>query len=168
MNTVARIILLSGAFLALSSCIFKEAVFKDGFAKPDGSLSGAWKIDEGNNDDKTETALCFLFEADRYLIHYPAMVKNGCYFEARQLKVRDRDLLQLRAFGTAEGKMPGKDDEVWNLAWIAEKKPGQIALRVINDDTKKLGPEGMRKFLEAPESDWNEVFGEAAVFKKTN
>lgn len=166
MKTLIRLAAAAIVLPALTSCIFKEAVFKSGFAKIDGSLAGAWRIDEGGDDDKDELALCFPLDEDRYVIHYPVGDKHGCYFEARPIKVRDRELLQVRAFGSAEGKAPAADDEAWTIIWIEKKEPLMLSIRACNGDKKKLGPDGTRKFLEDAASDWSEVFGDAAVFKK--
>ena len=120
----------------LSSCLFKDPVFTEGFAKTDDSIVGVWTDDETADDPaKTELAACFKVDESNYMLHYPARDKDGMYFAAQPLKVNGRELLQLRGLGTLTNRpvKPG-DKEVYTLLWIEKQADGSLKIRPLKGE----------------------------------
>jgi hypothetical protein len=154
--------------LLLASCLFKEPVFTTGFAKTDDSITGVWVMEEEMDDmEKADLAACFKINDSHYMLHYPARAKDGIYYAMQPLKVRDRDVLQVRALGTLKDRpvKPG-DKEVYTLIWIEKKETGKLAVRPLNGKMEKKGPAEVKRLLEDPSTQWNELFVEAKVFKQ--
>src|SRR3982750_2665811 len=119
MKTLLTILLGLTLAVSLSSCLFKDPVFAQGFTKADAALGGIW-ASEGENGDprKIEFAVCAPLDDERLLIHYPSAEKAGFYFEARALKIRDRSLLQLRVLASFNDGLPKPDAERYTLLWL--------------------------------------------------
>lgn len=165
-----RVLALSLLLLqTLTSCVFKEPVFTTGFGAADPGLAGVWATDgEGGDPRKIEFAVFLPLDDSRWVLHYPTNEKDGFYFEARPLGLRDRDVLQLRVLGTMKAG-PAKPDETnYTLLWLEKKAAGVLSVRALSggDEANKRGPDGTRKLLEDPTSDWTAVFGEPLEFKK--
>jgi hypothetical protein len=162
-------ILLAGVLpLLLSSCLFKDPVFTTGFVRTDDSIVGVWVMeDEAGDPEKAELAACFKVDDSHYVLHYPARKKDGVYFSMQQIKVRDRDVLQVRALGTLKDRpvRPG-DKEVYTLIWFEKLAAGKLNVRPLIGKMEKMPPAELRKMLENPGSDWNQFFVEAKVFKR--
>jgi hypothetical protein len=163
--------LLVALFIAcsLSACLFQQPVFTDGFSKIDPALGGVWATAREDGDvRKIEFAVCAPLDEERYLLHHPSGGKDGIYYEARLLKVRDRSLLQMRVLATFSDGLPKADAERYTLAWI-ETEPAAATIRVRalgGDGVKEKGPAAVKRLLEAPSTDWNTLFGEAMVFRR--
>ena len=169
MKFLTQSLFLAAFACLLSGCLFKEAVFTDGFSKVDPALGGVWAAD-GENDDprKTEFAVCAPLDDDRYVLHYPSFGKDSLYYEVRPLQVRSRTLLQLRVLASFGNGLPKADAERFTVLWI-EKDAGGKSLRVRalgEGDVKEKGPAAARKLLEDPASDWNKAFGESMTFRR--
>lgn len=153
----------------LSSCLFKDPVFTEGFAKADDSIVGIWKIEEGEDDSaKVELAACFKVDERNYLLHYPANKEDGIYFAAQPLKILGRDLLQVRALGSLKNRpvKPG-DKEVYTLIWIEKQADGSLKVRPLKGaDLEKKTPAEVRKLIENKETKWEEIFVDPEVFKR--
>jgi hypothetical protein len=94
--------------------------------------------------------------------------KDGFYYEARALTIRDRALLQLRVLATFSDGLPKADVERYTLLWI-EKGPAGSTVRARalgGDGVKDKGPAEIKRLLEAASTDWNSLFGEAMVFRR--
>jgi hypothetical protein len=154
--------------LLLASCLFKDPVFSDGFAKTDDSIVGVWVAEDAADDpEKAELAACFKVDDMKYMLHYPAREKDGVYFALQPLKLRDRDLLQVQALGTLkDGAVKPGDTEVFTLVWIEKAASGKIIAHPLNGKLEKKGPAAVRKLLEDPASDWNELFVEPVTFER--
>lgn len=153
----------------LASCVFKEPVFATGFGTTNRDLAGVWATDgEGGDPRKIEFAVFLPLDDSRWALHYPTNEKDGFYFEARPLRVRDRDLLQLRVLGTMKAGPAKPGDSIYTLLWLEAKAPGVLSVRALSgdDEATRRGPDGTRKLLEDPASDWNAAFGEPMEFKK--
>ena len=85
------------------------------------------------------------------------------------IKVRDRDLLQVKALDTLKDRpvRPG-DKEVYTLIWIEKLVAGKLKVRPLNGELEKKAPAELRKMIENPAGDWNEFFVEAKVFKRVS
>ncbi len=154
--------------LLLASCLFKDPVFTEGFIKTDDSIVGVWVMEEEMADmEKADLAACFKVDDSHYILHYPAQKKDGMYFDAQPLKVRDRELLQVRALGSLKDRpVRAGDKEVFTLIWIEKLAAGKLNVRPLNGKLEKKAPAELRKMIEDPGSDWNELFVEAKVFKR--
>lgn len=170
MKTLLQILMALVLAVSLCSCVFKEPIFSQGFIKVDPALGGVWASDGENGDPrKIEFAVCAPLDDERLVINHPAGEKGGgLYYEARALKIRDRNLLQLRVLATFSDGLPKADAERYTLVWL-EKDGGDNAIRVRalgGDGVKDKTPAAVRNFLEDPAADWSKVFGEPAVFRK--
>jgi len=169
MKILMRLVLLVVLACSFSACLLKEPVFTEGFAKADSTLGGVWAGDGDESDPrKLELALCAPLDDTRYVIHYPAMEKDGVYYEARPVVIRDRTVLQLRALASFSDGIPKTDVERYTLAWI-EKVDGGKKLRVrclLEASVKGRTAAQIRAALEAESADWGKLFGEPAVFRR--
>ena len=152
----------------LSSCLFKDPVFTEGFTKTDDSIVGVWTDDEGTDDPaKTELAACFKVDESNYMLHYPARDKDGMYFAAQPLKVNGRELLQLRGLGTLTHRpvKPG-DKEVYTLLWIEKQAEGSLKIRPLKGDLEQKTTAEVRKLIEDKGTKLEEIFVDPKVFKR--
>ena len=152
----------------LSSCLFKDPVFTEGFAKTDDSLVGVWTLEEGADDPaKAELAAFFKVDETNFMLHYPAREKDGMYFAAQPLKVNGRDLLQLRGLGTLVNRpvKPG-DKEVYTLVWIEKQADGSLKVRPLKGDLGQKTTAEVRKMIEDKGAKWEEIFVDPKVFKR--
>ncbi len=169
MKTLARLLLLAALACSFTACMFKEAVFTEGFGKADASLAGVWAT-EGEDGDprKIAFAVCAPLDDARYILHHPAGEKDGLYYEARPLTVRGRTLLQLRVLASFADGLPSPDADRYTLVWIAKEDGGKkLSVRSLGGDgVKEKGPAQIRRELEAADTDWGKLFGEPAVFRR--
>jgi len=169
MKLLLRSLLALALGFSFTACLFNEPIFKEGFSKTDAALAGVWAADARNGDPrKMEFAMCAPLDDDRYVLHHPAVEKDSIYYEARPLKIRDRNLLQLRVLATFSDGLPKSNAERYTLLWI-EKDAVAETFRVRSlggDGVKDKGPAQVREFLEKPESDWSTIFGEALSFRR--
>jgi hypothetical protein len=169
MRPLPRLLLLAALAGLLSGCLFKEPVFTEGFSKVDPALGGVWAADGENGDPrKMEFAVCAPLDDERYLLHSPASGKDGIYYEARPLKIRERTLLQLRVLASFSDGLPKADAERYTLVWIEREADGP-ALRVRalgGEAVKDKQPVAVRKLIEDPTSDWSKLFGEPMTFRR--
>jgi hypothetical protein len=157
------------AVLSLSSCLFKEPVFPGGFEKVDPGLGGVWvSEDEKGDPRKLEFAVCAPLDEDRLILHHPTGEKGGLYYEARQLMIRDRVILQLRVLATFSDGIPKAGAERYTLVWLEKlARGGKLRVRAFGGDgLKDKSPAGVRKFLEDPAGDWNPCFGDSMIFRR--
>lgn len=178
MNILPRSAFLLMLAALLSGCLFNEpifkdglgeAVFRDGLAKADPSLAGVWATDDGSGDPrKIEFAVCAPLESGAYLLHHPAGKKDGIYYEARPLKIRERTLMQLRVIATFDGGVPKTDTERYTLIWLEKDAAGQtIRVRALGGEgVKEKGPAQVKALLEKADSEWPALFGDAETFRR--
>lgn len=168
MKALRLLIAAALAFGPLTSCIFKEPVFTTGFVRADNSWLGVWATDGEGDPRNVELAVFLPLDESRYVLHYPSNDKDNFYFEARLLRVRDRDVMQLRVLGTMKGGAAKSDDDTCTLLWLEKKSPGVLSVRALKggEEASKRGAAGTRKLLEDPASDWTSAFGDAMEFKR--
>lgn len=168
MKAFIRLALCALLVLPLSSCLFKDPIFTDGFAKPDPAIAGVWMTEGEDNDPRErEFAILAPIGTDAFVLHYPVAQKDGFYFEARPLKVRDRDLMQVRQIATFDDGIPKPDALTYTLIWLEPAGDGKISVRALtNEGPHTQGPADVKKAIEDPKTDWNKLFGEAQVFTR--
>jgi hypothetical protein len=167
MKILTRLV-LAVLVCSLSACLLREPVFTEGFAKVNPRLGGVWAM-EGEDGDvrKTEFAVCAPLDEERYILHHPTRDKDGIYYEARTVMVRDRMLMQLRILASFGSGIPKDDVERYTLIWIEKDADGQkLRVRSLGGDgVKDKTPAQIRKALETQSTDWGKLFGEPAVFR---
>jgi hypothetical protein len=154
--------------LSLTSCLFKEPVFTNGFGAVDPALGGVWMAEgEGGDPRERDFAVVAAIGNDSYMLHYPVAHKGGSYFEARPVKVRDKDLWQVRLIVTYDDGLPNKDTPVYTVLWVEKTGDGKMSVRALKGEGPlTAGPAEARKALENKAADWNAIFGEAQVFTR--
>lgn len=168
MKTLSRFLFVVVVVSSLTGCLFKEAVFEQGFSKIDPALNGVWAT-EGEDGDprKMEFAVCASIDDDRYVLNHPSAEKGSLFYEARLLKVQDRTLLQLRLLASFNDGLPKVDAERYALLWI-EKDPAGSGMKVRSlggEGIKEKGPGEVKRLLETS-TEWNSFFGEALMFRR--
>lgn len=169
MKILTRLILIAALACSFTACLFKEPVFTEGFAKVDAALGGVWATDGEDGDPrKVEFAVCAPLDDGRYMLHHPSGQKDGIYYEARPLVIRERTLLQLRVLATFGDGLPNADAERYTLVWIEKEADGQkLRVRSLGGDgVKGKSPAEVRKALETQSTDWAKLFGEPALFHR--
>ncbi|MEQ1854189.1 MAG: hypothetical protein ABMA01_21670 [Chthoniobacteraceae bacterium] len=169
MKILTQLLLTAAMMCLCSSCLFKEPVFADGFAKTDPGLPGVWVSEEEKGDPrKLEFAVVAPIDDTRLVLHHPSGEKGGLYYEARQLGVRGRTVLQLRVLATFSDGIPKPDAERYTLLWLEKADDGKkLRIRAMGGDgVKDKSPVDVRKFLEDPAADWNDAFGEVVIFRR--
>lgn len=169
MKLLIRLLLLAVVACSFTACFFKDPVFTEGFAKVDASLGGVWATDGEDGDPrKMELALFAPLDGERSILHYPSRDKNGIYYEARGLVIRDRTLLQLRVLASFSDGLPKADAERYTLLWIEKEADGRsIRVRSLGGDgVKDKGPAEVRKALDTPSADWGKLFGDSELFHR--
>src|SRR5580658_2328884 len=91
----------------LAGCDYTVPLVKTPGTEIDKSVLGLWQrpIAEG----KIEQLLVLPLDKNEYLVSYPLDAKEGMFARACLCRTDDKTLVQLKWFGTAEGKLP--DDE---------------------------------------------------------
>jgi hypothetical protein len=168
MKTLSRFLFVVVVVSSLTGCLFKEAVFEQGFSKIDPALNGVWATEGEDRDPrKMEFAVCASIDDDRYVLNHPSAEKGSLFYEARLLKVQDRTLLQLRLLASFNDGLPKVDAERYTLLWI-EKDPAGSGMKVRSlggEGIKEKGPGEVKRLLETS-TEWNSFFGEALMFRR--
>jgi hypothetical protein len=169
MKALTQFLIVAVLSCFLTACLFKEPVYSAGFSKIDPSLGGVWVM-EGKDGDprKMEFTVCVPLDDDRYILHSPATDKDAIYYEARMLKIRDRILLQLRVLASFGGGVLKADGDPYTLVWIEKdlKGPAMRVRALGGDSLKAKGPADVKRLLETPSVDWNNLFGDPSVFRR--
>jgi hypothetical protein len=169
MTTLLRLLILSVLTCSQTGCLFKEPVFTEGFSKADGGLGGVWVTDDQNGDPrKTEFAVCAPLDEDRYVLHHPAGGKDGIYYEARPVRIRGHNLLQLRILASFSDGLPKADAERYTLLWVERDAAGEgLWVRALGGEgVKDKGPDAVHSLIEDPAGDWSKLFGDPTIFRR--
>lgn len=163
--------ILAAAAALLSSCLFTEPVFEKGFEKSDASLAGVWVTSEAHKDPRKAEFAVVVLMGDGLMIHHPAgpvAGDGGIYYEARQLTVQGRMLLQLRLAATFKEGPAKPSDKNWTLAWIERKGDDTMVVRSLRGGDDGVNPDAatVRRALEAGVAGWETRFGEPQQFER--
>ncbi len=166
-----RLALLTALACLLNSCLFTEPVFDKGFEKPDPSLAGVWVKAETRKDPrKAEFAVCVPM-GDYLMIHHPAgpgSGDGGIYYEARQLTLHGRKLLQLRLAAMFKEGVPQPAGRAWTLLWLESKGNDAMEVRALPLAPGINPPDSAtaRQSLEASTDSWDARFGKPERFER--
>lgn len=160
--------LLASALLitSLSSCLFKEPVFTEGFIQADSSLAGVYSTDDESGDPRgREFAVLAPMGKDAYMLHYPVGTKGSSYFEVKPLQVGGKDLWQVKLVATFEDGLPKSDTPVYNVLLVDKSKTGQISVRALDREGQHTASAAAtKKALLEKSPDWEKLFGESKTF----
>ena len=169
MKTLTQRLLAVVLACSLSACLFKQPVYTEGFVKLDPALGGVWAA-EGKNGDlrKMEFAVCAPLDGDRCVLHSPAADKGGLYYEARMVKVRERNLLQLRLLASFNDGLPKADADPYTLVWLdGDLKGPSIKVFALNGKAVEgKGPDEVKQMLESASQDWAALFGDPTIYRR--
>ena len=165
-SAIAGVFALALALL-LSSCLYREPVFTEEFAKVDDRLTGVWVTHDKPGDPRTcQYAVCVPLDEDRYLLHHPARSQDSFYYEARPLKRRDRTLLQLRVLSTFKGGPPDLNSKRFTLLWVQKQGDGGVLVRAADGKGPLAGMTSIQaqEALEDLSSDWEAFFDQGRSY----
>lgn len=155
--------------MLMASCLYTEPVFTEGFAEVDESIAGVWVAEADAGDPRTnQFVVCAPIDNNRYLLHHPARDANSFYYEARPILGREGTLLQLRILATFSGGVPKPDSEVFTLVWLQPRSEDRLLVRALAPGSllDPKNPREVASYLEDPERDWNDLFGEGIEYRK--
>jgi len=165
-----RIIILSAAVAFLSSCLFTDPVFEKGFEQPDPSLAGVWVTSDTRKDPRKAEFAVVVPMGDRLMIHHPAgpvAGDGGTYYEARQLTLQGRTLLQFRLAATFKEGPAKAADKNWTLVWVERKGDATMVVRALKGgEGVNPDPATVRRALEGGAGGWEARFGEPQQFER--
>jgi len=127
MKILPQSLLLLTALL-LSSCIFKEPVFRQGFTPAPKSWPGVWTTD-GTDPRTGEYALLAPLNDGSYLLTQPANSAGAFYYQCTHLRIRGRHLLQLQVLASFKGGLPKGGVGSWTLVWVTPLLDGRLSVR---------------------------------------
>lgn len=163
LHSVAALLLAS----CLSSCLFNEAIFTNGFATPDISLAGVWVTEDETGDPRGREFAVVAPVGNAYMLNYPANARGSSYFEAQPLKIDDQDVWQLRLAVTFEDGLPKADSPLYTLLLVENKGPNKIEIRALkNEGEHTVSAAATRKAMEGKSSEWTKLFGEPKIFTR--
>jgi hypothetical protein len=96
----------------------------------DKSVLGLWQ--RTSEDGKTEQLLVLPLDKNEYLVSYPTDPKDGMFARACLCSVAGKTLVQLKWFGTAQGKLPD-DNRVYQFAAYSVTGD-KLTVRMLNSD----------------------------------
>ena len=162
--------LLSATAFLLSSCLFTEPVFDKGFEKPDPALTGVWVTSENPKDPRKMEFAVVAPMGDGLMIHHPAGPTSGdggTYYEARQLTLHGRMLLQLRLAATFKEGPAKPSDKTWTLVWVERKDNDTMMVRSLKgEEGVNPDPASVRRALEGGAAGWEARFGDPQKFER--
>lgn len=169
MKTLIRLLFTLVVACSLCACLFKQPVFTEGFVKIEPGFGGVWAAEGANGDlRKMEFAVCAPLDEDRCVLHSPAGAKDGIYYEARMLRVRDHNLLQLRLLASFNDGLPKADADPYTVLWLdGDLKGPAIRVQALNGKILEgKGPSDVKQLLESASEDWGRLFGEATIYRR--
>lgn len=151
---------------ALSSCLFREPIFTEGFIKADSSLAGVYFTDDETGDERgREFAVLAPIGSDSFSLHYPVGTKGGSYFEVKPLQFAGKDIWQIRLAATFEDGLPQKDTPTYTLVLVEKTSEGKLSIRPLKAEGDHTASAATTlQALSAAKPDWDKLFGEAKTF----
>jgi hypothetical protein len=132
----------------------------------DKSLLGLWE--NSTEDNKIDQLLVLPLDAKEYLVSFPSGDKDGMFARACLCRAGDKTLVQLKWFGTADGKLP-EDNRVYQYASYAVEG-GKLTVRFLNTEVvskNAASTEELAGFIAA-NGDKTNLFKAGTIFTKVN
>ena len=166
MKTILHLLAIAALSLSLSSCLFTEPVFTEGFAKTDSSAAGVWMTEDETGDARgLEFAVLAPVGTDAFMLNYPVGSKGGSYFEVRSLKVADKEIWQVRLTATFEDGLPKSYTPTYTLLLVEKAGEGRLNIRPLQSEGEHTtSAAATKKALEDKSPAWDKLFGEAKTF----
>lgn len=166
MKPILQLLALALLTTSLSSCLFKEPVFTEGFIQADSSLTGVYMSEDETGDPRgREFAVLAPVGKDAFMLHYPVGTKGSSYFEVRPLQISGKNLWQIKLVATYEDGLPKNDTPTYNLVLVDKSKEGQIAVRALKTEgDHTASAAATKKALSEKSPDWEKLFGESKTF----
>jgi hypothetical protein len=132
----------------------------------DKSVLGLWQ--RTTEDGKTEQLLVLPLDKNEYLVSYPSDSKEGMFARACLCRTAGLTLVQLKWFGTAEGKLPD-DNRVYQFASYS-MTGDKLTVRLLNSDVVNKDVASKKELAKsiAANKDNPKLFKEGMVFSKVN
>lgn len=150
----------------LVGCDFTVPLVTTPSIEIDKSVLGLWQIVD--TDKKTEQLLVLPLDKNEYLVSYPANTNDGMFARACLCRTGDKTLVQLKWFGTADGKA-SDDNRVYQFLsyTVAGDK---LTIRMLNADAVNKDASSSEELAKsiAANKDKTNLFGEAGVFTKVS
>lgn len=104
------------------------------------------------------------------MIHHPAgpvAGDGGLYYEARQLTLQGRMVLQLRLAAAFKEGPAKASDKNWTLLWLERKGNETMTVRALKGE-EGVNPDAatVRRALEGGAAGWEARFGEPQQFER--
>lgn len=166
MKPILQLLAIALLTTSLTSCLFQEPVFTEGFTQADSSLAGVYVgADETGDPRGNEFAVLAPFGKDTFMLHYPVGTKGSSYFEVKPLEISGKDLWQVKLVATYEDGLPKKDAPIYNVLLVDKSAEGKISIRVLkNEGDHTASAAATKKSLSEKSPDWEKLFGESKTF----
>ena len=84
------------------------------------------------------------------------------------VKVRERNLLQLRLLASFNDGLPKADADSYTLVWLdGDLKGPSIKMFALNGKAVEgKGPDQVKQMLESASQDWSALFGDPAIYRR--
>jgi hypothetical protein len=168
MKPMLQILAVTVLTLSLSSCLFKEPVFTEGFTPVDSTLAGVWMTEDESGDARgREFAVLAPVGKDAYMLNYPVGAKGSSYFEVRTLKVGDQDVWQVRLAATFEDGVPKNDTPAYTLLLVKKAGDDKLEIQPLKSEgNHTASAAATKKALEEKSPAWDKLFGDAKSFTR--
>jgi hypothetical protein len=166
MKPILHLLAAVALAVSLSSCLFTDPVFTQGFVKADPSLAGVWMTEDDTGDARgREFAALFPVGEDAFSLNYPVGNKGSSYFEVRPLKLEEKDLWQVRLAATFEDGVPKNGTPVYTLLWVEKKTENTLSIRHLKTQGEHTASAAATlKALKGKSAEWDNLFGESKTF----
>ena len=130
----------------------------------DRSVLGLWQRSTG--DGEIEQLLVLPLDKREYLVSYPSGSKDSMFARACLCRAADQTLVQLKWFGTAEGKLP-EDNRVYQFMTYSVSGD-RMTVRLLNSEVVWKDVPSTRELATAiaANRDNPNLFKEGMVFTK--
>jgi hypothetical protein len=158
------LIVLAGCLLA--ACDYTVPLVTAPGIEIDKSLVGLWQ--RPNEDGKSDHLLVLPLDGNEYLVSFPSGTQESLFAKACLCRAGEKTLVQLKWFGTSEGKVPD-DSRVYQFVSyaIAGEK---LNVRFLNTDVVPKSAASTDELAKsiAANKDKTNLFNEVMVFTKVN
>jgi len=158
-----RMCCVCAVWVLLAGCVYEVPLAKEGKDPIDTALLGRWETTD--QDGQVQSLLVLPWNANEYLVHYPADAKDSLYLRAFAVKAGAEPLLQLQLLGAANGSLPDSK-AVYHYASVRRRGTTQVEMRLLEPSviSKDLAtPEALSQAIVA-HRERPEMFGDAVVF----